>query len=179
MIKLYNHTYVHGSTRDADLNEYDEGIVINHVRLFHNIRMFAGHDLSVRINAALGDGDTSRLSEGREMKAFNEVKAYADGDTGVTQNWISYRINGPGSPMITVGELYDSDHFVYNRFYGPLGPAYIQRGATLNSMKEEVFAKIIIGEEALEAFDTFVEDWYRLGGQDVTDEVNEWWQTTK
>ena len=85
----------------------------------------------------------------------------------------------PGSPMVTVGELYDSDHFVYNQFYGPLGPSYIQRGATLNSMKEEIFAKIIIDEEPLEAFDTFVEDWYRLGGQQVTDDVNEWWQTTR
>ena len=113
------------------------------------------------------------------MKGFNEVKAYADGDTGVTQHWISYRVNGPGSPMVTVGELYDSDHFVYNQFYGPLGPAYIQRGATLNSMKEEVFAKIIIGEESWRRSHTFVEDWYRLGGQQVTDEVNEWWQTTR
>ena len=179
LIKLYNHTYVHGSTRDADLNEYGDGITINHVRLFHNGRMFAGHDLALRINAALEDGATSRLSPGPEMKSFDEVKAYADGDTGVTQHWISYRVNGPGSPMVTVGELYDSDHFVYNQFYGPLGPSYIQRGATLNSMKEEIFAKIIIDEEPLEAFDTFVEDWYRLGGQQVTDDVNEWWQTTR
>jgi putative aldouronate transport system substrate-binding protein len=179
MIKLYNHTYVHGSTREADLNVYDEGISINHVRLFHNIRMFAGNDMALRLNAALADGDTSRLSEGPEMRTYNQVKAYADGETGVTDNWVSYRVNGPDGPMVAVGELYDSDHFVYNRFYGPLGSAYLQRGATLNSMKEEVFAKIIIGEEPLEAFDTFVEDWYRLGGQDVTDEVNEWWQTTK
>ena len=179
MIKLYNHTYVHGSTREADLNVYADNIAINHVRLFHNIRMFAGHDLAVRLNAALEDGDTSRLSEGPEMRTFNQVKGYADGETAVVDNWIGYRVNGPGGPMITVGELYDSDHFVYNQFYGPLGTAYIQRGATLNSMKEEIFAKIIIGEEPLEAFDTFVEDWYRLGGQDVTDEVNEWWQTTK
>lgn len=149
------------------------------MRLFHVLRMFAGHDLALRVNAALEDGDTSRLSEGNEMRTFNQVKGYADGQTDVVDNWIGYRINGPGSPMVTVGDLYQSDHFAYNRFYGPLGNTYIQRGATLNSMKEEVFAKIIIGEEPLEAFDAFVADWYRLGGREVTDEVNEWWQTTQ
>ncbi|MBE5785948.1 MAG: extracellular solute-binding protein [Clostridiales bacterium] len=39
--------------------------------------------------------------------------------------------------------------------------------ATLQTMEDQTFMQILNGEKGIEAFDQFVEDWYRLGGTDV------------
>ena len=46
-------------------------------------------------------------------------------------------------------------------------------------MEEETFAKIIMGKADISEFDTFVEDFNKLGGSDMTAEVNEWYSSVK
>ena len=48
-----------------------------------------------------------------------------------------------------------------------------QKWANLKTMEEQVFLKIIMGEEPISKFDTFVSDWYNQGGAEITKEVNE------
>ena len=45
-------------------------------------------------------------------------------------------------------------------------------------MQNEVFVKIILGE-SIDTFDRFVEDWKKLGGDQITQEVNEWYEQAK
>ncbi|MWV44479.1 extracellular solute-binding protein [Paenibacillus sp. HJL G12] len=47
------------------------------------------------------------------------------------------------------------------------------KNATLDKMEKETFLKIIMGKEPLESFDTFVEQWKKLGGDQITKEVRE------
>lgn len=44
--------------------------------------------------------------------------------------------------------------------------------ATLDQLRLEMFTKIITGEDELDAFDTYVEQWKALGGDVITAEVN-------
>lgn len=48
-----------------------------------------------------------------------------------------------------------------------------KKWANLKKKEDETFLKIIIGEEDLDAFDTFVEEWYAEGGEEITAEVQE------
>lgn len=48
-------------------------------------------------------------------------------------------------------------------------------GASLDGLEQEVFLNIIIGQDPLDRFDSFVEEWHSGGGDRITDEVNEWW----
>lgn len=48
-----------------------------------------------------------------------------------------------------------------------------ERWATLSKLEEETFTKIMLGEESPDAFDSFVDQWYALGGEDIIDELNE------
>ena len=48
-----------------------------------------------------------------------------------------------------------------------------QKWANLKTMEEQVFLKIIMGEEPISKFDTFVSDWHNQGGAEITKEVNE------
>lgn len=46
--------------------------------------------------------------------------------------------------------------------------------ATLQSMEDETFMKIVLGEADIEAFDEFVKQWHAQGGDQITKEVQAW-----
>ncbi|MCY4526508.1 MAG: hypothetical protein OXB89_07850, partial [Anaerolineaceae bacterium] len=48
-------------------------------------------------------------------------------------------------------------------------------GTSLDGLEQEVFLNIINGQEPLERFDSFVEEWRSGGGDRITGEVNEWY----
>ncbi|MEG2018552.1 MAG: extracellular solute-binding protein [Clostridium sp.] len=73
----------------------------------------------------------------------------------------------------------EAGNFVYDEFFGSSTPTMVQRGSTLTKLTEETFLKIIMGELPLDAFDSYKENWLKLGGQDIITEVNEWYQTVK
>jgi putative aldouronate transport system substrate-binding protein len=68
---------------------------------------------------------------------------------------------------------------VYNRFIGAPTKTMQEKGAYLDKLEMETFAKIIMGELGIDAFDKFVEDWKKAGGENIIAEVNEWYQGTK
>ncbi|MNN91594.1 hypothetical protein D3C81_2097260 [compost metagenome] len=45
--------------------------------------------------------------------------------------------------------------------------------AKLEKLENETFLNIIVGDLPLSAFDDFVMEWNRLGGEKITNEVNE------
>ena len=53
------------------------------------------------------------------------------------------------------------------------------RMSTLEDLQDEVFIKIILGEESIDAFDKFVSDFYALGGEAITKDVNDWYASVK
>ena len=54
-----------------------------------------------------------------------------------------------------------------------------ERKTTMDDMLDQTFIKIISGQETLDAFDSVVEEWTTAGGQEMTDEVNEWYSANK
>ncbi|CAG9621148.1 extracellular solute-binding protein [Sutcliffiella rhizosphaerae] len=69
-----------------------------------------------------------------------------------------------------------ADHAMVSEYNGPPTRASGQYGGQLKSMEDEIFANIIAGNQPISAFDNFVERWYKEGGQEWTDEVNEWFE---
>ena len=54
-------------------------------------------------------------------------------------------------------------------------PTMVERAVDLDKLVDEAILSIIIGEKPLEAFDEMVTQWKQLGGDQITQEVNEWW----
>jgi hypothetical protein len=46
-----------------------------------------------------------------------------------------------------------------------------KKWTNLKKLEDEIFLKIILGTEPVEAFDTFVERWKAEGGDEITAEV--------
>lgn len=67
---------------------------------------------------------------------------------------------------------------VYNEFTGASTPTMQSKYSTLAKQENETFVKIIMGAP-LDEFDKFVDNFKKLGGDDITKEVNEWYKTVK
>ncbi|WP_054710305.1 hypothetical protein [Bacillus sp. JCM 19041] len=66
---------------------------------------------------------------------------------------------------------------VPSMFTGAPTQTMVDRGDTLDTMLSEGFSKMIYGETSIDQFDALVEQWKSSGGDDVTAEVNEWFDT--
>ena len=136
------------------------------------------HTDFVVVNQALDANDPSLIITQEEQKCYDYAKNYlASKKTG--QDWGYYysRIAKDGAWGVTE-DIYNQGNFVYNEFFGPTTQTAVKKGETLSSMKAEVFLNIIMGAPISE-FDKFVTDWKSLGGDEITKEVNDWYQKNK
>ena len=89
--------------------------------------------------------------------------------------WGWERIYGPGGAYSIIDAYERNGQLLYDRFTGAPTETMIDRFNFLRSMQNEVYINIILGE-SIDAFDRFVEQWHHLGGDRITQEVNEWYR---
>lgn len=131
-------------------------------------------DIHLQIVKALDTGDTSAFKpEG--LHNFNQVKQYLD--EGVQAQWKMERIFGKQSAWAVIEYATQNDLIVANEFFGVATRTMTDRGANLSTLRSETFAKIIMGNAPLSDFDKYVADWKNLGGDQITAEVNEWYDS--
>ncbi|CAI6087047.1 extracellular solute-binding protein [Cohnella sp. JJ-181] len=61
---------------------------------------------------------------------------------------------------------------VYSLYYG-LTPTMETKWATLDKLENETFLRIIVGSQPIGAFDDFVKKWKALGGDQITQEIEQ------
>lgn len=66
---------------------------------------------------------------------------------------------------------------IRNEFNALATPAMITYGVDLAGLENTTLLGIVTGQKSLDEFDSFVEQWKQLGGDEITREVNEWWQS--
>lgn len=71
------------------------------------------------------------------------------------------------------------DSVIMNMFTGSPTPTQISKGDILNKLEKEVINRIIYGKASIDEFDSFVGNYNSSGGEQITKEVNEWYDTIK
>lgn len=71
--------------------------------------------------------------------------------------------------------VYDRKGTISNLFYGASTNTMQEKMSTLEKLRDEVIVQIITGEKPITEFDSFISNWYKLGGQDIVNEMNEWY----
>ena len=71
------------------------------------------------------------------------------------------------------------DELISNLFNGEPTETMKKNWEQLQTMEKQTYTNIIYGNEPIEAFDTFVEEWKAQGGDQITEEVNAWYETVK
>ncbi|WP_416296809.1 extracellular solute-binding protein [Paenibacillus illinoisensis] len=121
------------------------------------------------VEQALKTGDLSGL--GLEAKLFyDDIMDYRNGNL---DKWHMESIFGPESSQGVIKYYRDNDLIVMNEFiYAPTRTMNTKQ-ATLDKLRAETFLKIIYGNLSIDEFDNFVANWKKLGGDQITQEVNE------
>lgn len=140
----------------------------NPVHLYHGFHYAQGpNDLIEqyrRIAKAL-DSDTLHLLNNHDQSVYNDMK-FGSGEKSLEAHFSNVR---------TYDTFASEVQLIVDDFNGPPTPTMVDKSAYLGKLEEETFSKIIIGELPLSSFDTFVQEWKRAGGDQITKEVNEWY----
>lgn len=129
------------------------------------------------IDAARKAGDTSGL-KGEAKTIQEKLESFKSGTSEGFALWGWERIYGEQGSMGIADQYANNNQFLMEKFVGAPTPTMVERKSTLDKMQTEVFTKIILGG-SIDEFDQFVADWKKLGGDQITEEVNEWYAAAK
>ncbi|GBF77700.1 ABC transporter substrate-binding protein [Paenibacillus sp. 598K] len=119
--------------------------------------------------------DGSKLTGLEAPDRYNKIMKYLDGDA---KEWAEYPLSGPDGALSIMYDYFEQDRYKFNEFFGAPGPAMTEKLAVLTDKINEVFTKIVMNQIPIEEFDKLVEQFDNLGGKQITEEVNTWYQST-
>jgi len=122
-----------------------------------------------KLREALANHDPSGLDLDAQWR-YRIIQAYFE--QGIKEAWVEVATNGPnGSVPILEGVL--GDRGMLNRFYGTPTKTMAEKLPTLRTMETQMITKIIMGD-SIDLFDQFLQDWDKVGGTTIAEEVNLW-----
>lgn len=81
------------------------------------------------------------------------------------------------TPMAVLEDSYENDKLFYDAYYGEQSEFMQDRWSTIKDEQQIAFTKMIIGElDVEEGFAQWQNTFQSLGGDQITEEVNEWYQ---
>jgi putative aldouronate transport system substrate-binding protein len=130
------------------------------------------------IATAIEKGDTSTLNA-EEADMLRYINMYLNGERENPMAYGFYWVfgNRQGTTMSVMDQYVKNNSILLDAFYGHPTETMTTRLSSLESLRDEVFTKIIMGASPISAFDAFVSDWKRQGGDDITREVNAWYKS--
>lgn len=136
-----------------------------------------------KINALIDEGKTEITAEDAADNtefwgAWASYLNYKENpDDGVAWGTYFSRL-APDGGVANMIKTVETADIIYDEVYVTT-PAMISRQSELNKLRDNTFLSIIMGESPVDYFDTFVEQWKAQGGDEISAEVNEWYQSQK
>lgn len=111
-----------------------------------------------------GDAKTREDLSAIEVSYFDACREYLGAEVSSVEAWAAYK-----SRISAVGLLVDANYHAPEKKY--LGDGDGEIPQTLRSLEKKAFIQIIMGKKPVSSFDSFVEEWYRKGGDSLTERV--------
>lgn len=99
-----------------------------------------------------------------EKSYYDACMVYIDGTDAAVEDWAAYK-----SRISAVGVLVDGHYKPVRRQY--LAESDGEVPNMLATLEKNAFIQMITGEQSMDYFDTFVEEWYEQGGQELTEQI--------
>lgn len=110
-------------------------------------------------------------------EAYGWIKGFQNGENTTKSAWSAYVTAGPRNSVYSVIDHYLTHDIVkMEAFTGAPTLGMMQNGVVLQWEEIGMVNAIITGEQPLEYFDTWIQQWKQKGGEQITTEVNEWFQ---
>ena len=172
---LYDGAFGTGDFQYGYLQEYDYDIVNDEVVFDSTLfdppvtdPFMPGKSTVMKNSPALNTTDDYvNVSGGKTPESGGEIRAAAAFET---------------SPAMAEGYVIAGQHTEEQlpNMFNTAPTSTMQRSwEQLQTMEKQLYTNIIYGKESIDAFDKFVEDWKAQGGDQITQEVNEWYQSVK
>lgn len=111
----------------------------------------------------------------QNVQALVNVAATGEAKTPYEKIWGGFV---PPIELESATDVWNSREFSYkNMFTGGTTKTMSSKWDYLKKLEMEAYSKIIFGNESVDYFDTFVAEWNKQGGEDITKEVNEWYKS--
>lgn len=120
--------------------------------------------------------DGARIPDA-QMKALLNIANGAEPTTRVEKEIaVNYGKDTPAAAKVI---LTQADKSFKNMFTGPTTETMKLKMDYLTKIENQTFNEIIYGNKPVDAFDSFVATWKSAGGDQITKEVNEWYDSVK
>lgn len=117
--------------------------------------------------------DTTSQLQGEPGFIQDRIDRYLNREEDSESGWGWEKIYGASGAMSILDHYEKNNQLLFDAFAGAPTETMIERQTLLDNLQHDYFVNIILGEP-IDQFDRFVEEWYRLGGADITTEVNQW-----
>jgi len=175
MIKLLNHFVDKNYGENADWENYHIDSTQQYPYWkYAAVKAFPADEnmtISKHVRAALANQDPSQLNSSEKLE-YDAILKFRSGDAKSFQSEARF---GELSPWVYLEEAAANGQLQPNEFHGPATPTMAQRQSTLDKREIEIFTKIIMDASPVDEFDKFVQEWNTLGGAQISQEVNEWY----
>ena len=169
----WSHQSAYGEQEDNSLSISPTGIAIWQYNVIGDENPGKNLNAFKKIRTAFETGDPSILNT-EERGYYDRILTWRNDKN--PDGWTQDRIFGENSSFAVIEKYVDEGNYIVNEFYGTPTDSMSKYMATLEAMEAEVFTSIVMGED-ISAFDKYVEDFYALGGTQITEEVNEWYNS--
>ena len=177
---LLNGDIAEGKYHDQP-NPNDPTKVVNN--FFHSLAMDVGNgDVSwnyvcaLAVTDALKTGDTSKLNA-EQKSYYDRCKGWVDGTS--LAGYTSYSIFGPGGSQFVGEEIRQKGLFYADPYYGASTEAMNNNIGNINSKRDEIITKIIMGGDIDAGLKDFADYWSASEGDVITKDVNDWYAGMK
>lgn len=175
MFNFWSDNFLYSSDkelRDTYLGSLDDPDVVKYKYMdFHMWEPNAMLRTYENLKKALTNRKPENLNQ-EENQRYQVISAYFD--LGIKEAWVEVATYGEKG-SVTILKDVARERGIINEFYGAPTKTMSEKMAALHTMEDEVIMKIIMGDP-LDNFDAFVKEWHRLGGEEITKEVNDWWK---
>lgn len=130
---------------------------------------------------AIETGDDSELTE-KQKENYNAIKTYMDAvkdgtfdptDTMQQRGLSLYTVHADEkSAWSVLWTMIDQDDYIESAYNRIPSDTVSESSATLKKLLVETIVKIVTGAQDVDSYDSFVDTWYAMGGQDAIDEAN-------
>ncbi|WP_194229818.1 extracellular solute-binding protein [Paenibacillus donghaensis] len=126
---------------------------------------------------AIETKDPSILQTADQKGRYERAMKFIDGSD--INMWWEVLISGPKGAVSHNPKIQQNKEYLQNKFYGAPTETMTERQEILTKKRDEIYFKIIMNQVSVDEFDKFVEEWKKIGGDEITKEVNEWYKASK
>lgn len=126
-----------------------------------------------QIEEARKSGNQANLKD-EAIYIKKRMDQYLSGDAGES-GWGWFKTYGPTGAFSIIDQYEKNNQLLYESFVGAPTDTMIDLQQILSDLQDQTYINIILGRP-IDDFDQFVQDWYKLGGDKITAEVNQWYE---